>query len=92
MASLQLSGLASGFDWKSLVDQLMELERTPITRIEKEQATNTARATALKDLGTRLTTLQNAAKALKSATLFSSRTASSSGFDPASMGASAPQS
>jgi flagellar hook-associated protein 2 len=79
MASLSLSGLASGFDWKSLVDQLMELERTPITRIEKEQATNTARATALKDLGTRLTTLQNAAKALKSATLFSSRTASSSG-------------
>jgi len=79
MAGLQLSGLASGFDWKSLVDQLMDLERAPIARIEAEQRTNTQRATALSDLGTRLTTLRNAAAALRDPGVFSSRKAASTG-------------
>jgi flagellar hook-associated protein 2 len=74
---MQLSGLASGLDWKSLVDQLMELERAPISRLEREQLTNTQRSTALKDLGTKLTTLQNAALTIKDQSLFSGRTASS---------------
>lgn len=78
MAGLQLSGLASGFDWKSLVDQLMDLERVPITRIQNEQRTNTLRSTAIGDLGTRLTGLTNAATALKGEGLFSGRTATSS--------------
>lgn len=77
MAALQLSGLASGLDWKSLVDQLMELERAPINRIEREQLTNTQRSNALRDLGTRLSALQTAAATLKDQTLFSGRTASS---------------
>jgi flagellar hook-associated protein 2 len=74
MAGLQLSGLASGLDWKSLVDQLMEIEATPITRLEREQANNNLQATALKDLATRLTTLQTAAQKLKEPTLFNGRT------------------
>lgn len=78
MAGLQLSGLASGFDWKSLVDQLMDLERAPISRIEAEQRTNTQRATALSDLGTRLASLKNAAAALKDVGVFSGRKAASS--------------
>ncbi len=76
MAGLALSGLASGFDWKSLVDQLMTLERAPIDRIEVEQSTNTLRGSALKEIGTRLATLQTAAQALKTPATFSSRTAS----------------
>ncbi|HEY8995239.1 MAG TPA: flagellar filament capping protein FliD [Lacunisphaera sp.] len=78
MADLSLSGLASGMDWKSLVDQLMELERAPIHRLEREQTTNTQRATALRDLGTKLTALQTAAADLKNQSLFSGRTATSS--------------
>lgn len=77
MAGISLSGLASGFDWKTLVDQLMEVERAPIDRIEREQSTNTARISAFKDLGTKLTTLQTAAQSLKDQTLFSGRTAAS---------------
>jgi flagellar hook-associated protein 2 len=77
MAGLSLSGLASGLDWKSLVDQLMELERAPINRLEREQATNTQRSTALRDLNTKLTALQTAAANLKDQTLFSGRTATS---------------
>jgi flagellar hook-associated protein 2 len=77
MAGIQLSGLASGFDWKSLVDQLMQVEATPITRIQKEQSTNTQRNTALDGLGTKLDALRTAATALKDTTLFAKRTAAS---------------
>lgn len=77
MAGLQLSGLASGLDWKSLVDQLMQIEAAPIARIQKEQDTNDAQAAALKDLNTKLGTLQTSAQSLKSAALFSGRTVSS---------------
>ncbi|RXK53001.1 flagellar hook protein [Oleiharenicola lentus] len=77
MAGLQLSGLASGLDWKTLVDQLMEIERAPISRMEREQLTNTQRSNALRDLGTKLSSLQSAAGTLKDQTLFSGRTATS---------------
>ncbi len=76
MAGLQLSGLASGLDWKSLVDSLISLERTPATRLESERLTNNTRLTALNNLGNRLAELKTAAGALRSNTLFSSRTAS----------------
>lgn len=78
MAGLQLSGLASNFDWKSLVDQLMSLERAPIARIESEQRNNTLRNNALGDLGTRLSALNTAATALQGEGLFTGRKATSS--------------
>lgn len=78
MAGLQLSGLASGFDWKSLVDQLMDLERVPITRIQNEQRTNTLRNNALGELGTRIGALNTAAAGLKDVGLFSGRKVASS--------------
>ena len=59
------------------MDQLMELERAPIARIEREQLTNTQRSNALKDLNTRLSSLQDAAQTLKDSSLFSTRTAAS---------------
>lgn len=76
MAGLQLSGLASGFDWKTLVDQLMNVERVPITRLEKEQTVNTQQSNALGELETKLGALRTAAQALQSETAFAGRTAS----------------
>jgi flagellar hook-associated protein 2 len=77
MPGLQLAGLASGFDWKSLVDQLMAVERTPITRVEREKTQNTSQVTSLGGLGTRLTTLQGAVSDLQTAGLFSARKSAS---------------
>ena len=77
MAGLQLSGLASGFDWKTLVDNLMQLERTPITRLEAEKTLNTRKVTAFDALKSRITELQTASTALKAAGLFSGRTSAS---------------
>jgi len=77
MPDLSLSGLASGLDWKSLVDSLMEIESAPITRLQKEQVTNTQRSTALAGLETKLTDLQTATRKIKEASLFSGRTIAS---------------
>ncbi len=74
MAGLQLSGLASGLDWKSLVDQLMQLEHAPVDRIQREQDKNDQQAAAIKGLGTKLTALQTAVTNIKDQTLFSGRT------------------
>ena len=35
-SELQLTGLASGFDWAPVVDQLIELERVPQNRLIAE--------------------------------------------------------
>lgn len=79
MAGIQLSGLASGLDWKSLVDQLMAIEHAPIDRLTAEQTSNSQASAALSSLGTRLTTLQTAVDALKTDGLFSGRTTALSG-------------
>lgn len=75
MAGLQLSGLASGFDWKTLVDQLMAAERTPITRLTTEKTTNTSKTTALNELETKLNTLKTSVTALNVDGLFTARKA-----------------
>jgi flagellar hook-associated protein 2 len=77
MATLQLSGLASGFDWKSFVDQVMQTERAPINRLNAEKTANTNKISVFDTLSTRITDLQNAAKALRGDGLFNGRSAKS---------------
>ena len=79
MAGISISGLVSGsFDWKAVVDQLIQIETTPITRLTTEESKNIDRLASLAGLQTQMTDLQNASKALGTAGLFSGRTASSS--------------
>jgi len=78
MAGLQLSGLASGFDWTSFVNQMMALEHAPADRLNTEKGTNTQKLSALTSLGTQLTDLQTAATALKTDGPFTGRTVTSS--------------
>lgn len=74
MAGLQLSGLASGFDWKSVVDQLIAIERVPQNKLKADKSTNTNKLSALSTLRTKLTAFQDAAKALSSTSVFGERT------------------
>lgn len=78
---LQVAGLASNFDWKSFVDQILNLERAPASRLETEQALNRQKVTLLDSLGSRLSSLQGSASALNADTLFGKRTAKSSTTD-----------
>jgi flagellar hook-associated protein 2 len=77
MASIQLSGLISGFDWKSFMEEVMELNRAPVVRLQSEKSTNSSKVSALDNLGTRLNELQTASRALKVEGLFTGRTAAS---------------
>jgi flagellar hook-associated protein 2 len=78
MAGLQLSGLASGFDWKSVVDQLIELQRVPQTRLSSEKSNNNTKLTTFSTLRTKLTNLEAATKALSADSVFDKRTVSTS--------------
>ena len=89
MAGLDMStsGLASGFDWKSVVDQLTAVERTPQATVRTEQATLSKRRDALGQIATQLTDLQTKATALGDATLYTRRSGGSSDSSVATVSA-----
>ncbi len=76
--SLAISGLASGFDWQSLVSQLADVERAPQATMLAEQTKIQERNNAFGSLKTQLGVLRNRVTALKDPTLYDSRTAASS--------------
>lgn len=82
MAGIQLSGLASGFDWKSFTDSVMEMERAPARRYQAEQAKNDIKKSQLTDLGTKLASLRTAMSDLSSTTLSSGRKATFESSSP----------
>lgn len=90
---LGLSGLASGFDWKSFIDQMAQAQRGPQTRLRTEQSTLNQRNNAFTSIKTQLGILQSRINVLKDPTLFASRTAGTSdatlGTAAASAGAAA---
>lgn len=70
---LSLSGLASGLDWKSLVEQLAQAERTPQVRLRNDQQTMAQQGSAYTTLKTELSVLQNRVSTLSDSLLFDSR-------------------
>ena len=61
---LALSGLASGFDWKSVVDQLVDVERAPQRRARREQVEVAEKNRILGILKDELNSLQTKSKPL----------------------------
>src|SRR3954454_15897742 len=68
-----ISGLSSGIDTATIIDQLMSIERQPQTRLKNQVSISAARKTVLSDIQTRLKNLQLAAQDLKSATLWGNK-------------------
>ena len=81
---LQLSGLASGIDWQSLVTELVAAERAPESQMEADQTTLQTKNTAYQTLGTDLTTLNSDISTITGANFFTARTAISSNTSVAS--------
>ncbi len=69
----QLAGLASGFDWQSMIEQLMSAERIPQTRLRAEQTENNDKRNALQLLETKLNTLNSTVGSFSDSTLFNSK-------------------
>ncbi len=70
---LGLSGLASGFDWRTLIDQLLEVERAPQRRLLSEQRLISDRKSAYSSIATQLAVLQKRVDELSDRTLFDAR-------------------
>lgn len=62
--SITFSGLATGLDTNSIVKQLMELERAPITRLEAKKTSQTGRIEAYAQFKTTLDDLKSAVSAM----------------------------
>ncbi len=82
MASgISLSGYSSGIDTASIVEQLMAVERRPVTRLESKNSARQQRISVYSDLKTKLNALKDAANALNSMRDFQKYTASTSDAD-----------
>jgi len=73
---LSVSGLASGVDWKSIVTQLANAERSPETQWSSNQSKINQTNNAFGTIKSYLNNLQADVKKLKDTTIFSSRSAS----------------
>ncbi len=80
-ADLSLSGLASGFDWKTVVDQLTQIERTPQARLAADQDTLKLRNSAYQSIQSQMSNLRARITTLSSPDLFNKRASITS--DPA---------
>lgn len=60
----QVSGLSSGFDWKSMIDQLRAVEAEPINLIEKQKTKYESQLSEWRSFNTQLLSLKTAASAI----------------------------
>src|SRR3954454_25198311 len=65
-----LSGMASGLDTDSIIQQLMQVESTKVTAVQKKQIQVTQHKTDLDNVRTALNKVKTAAAALSSASLW----------------------
>ena len=70
MATLTVSGLTSGIDYDNLIQKLLEVERLPVNRLERQKTTYEQKSAAYTDLSSKLEALESAADALRLSTSF----------------------
>lgn len=78
LGTVYISGLASGLDTDAIIQQLMDIERIPLSRLKTRQNEYTREKNAWYDLNLRLSTLWNKLTALKLASTFTTLKATSS--------------
>jgi flagellar hook-associated protein 2 len=77
-SSASISGLASGLDTATIIDQLMQLEAVPQTQLKSRVTTEQSGITALQSLNTKLAALATKAAALAKPETWTATSASSS--------------
>ncbi len=86
---LSISGLASGFDWKTVVAQLGQAERAPESVWLKNQTAINRKSSAFTIIKSYLSQLQTATQALKDTSIYNARSATSSSATVATISAGA---
>lgn len=79
--SFGVSGLMSGLDTESIISQMMQLERRPITLLQRQEAAYQTKISGVGAMKSVLTELQTAASALKETSLFDSFSVKSGNTD-----------
>ncbi|OEU45540.1 MAG: flagellar hook protein [Desulfobacterales bacterium S7086C20] len=82
-----ISGLSSGFDWRTMIDQLMELEHRPVDLVEIRKTEYEDQLSEWQSFNTQLLSLKTAASNLKDPTDFYVYTSNMTS-DSATVGAS----
>ena len=59
-----VSGLSSGFDWQSMIDQLIEIDKAPVTLVENQKTKYEDQLSAWQSFNTTLLSLKTAAQNL----------------------------
>jgi len=59
-----VSGLSSGFDWQTMIDQLIEIEKAPVTLVENQKTKYEEQLSEWQSFNTQLLSLKTAAQAL----------------------------
>ena len=83
MADLGLSGLSTGMDTKSIIEQLVALEKQPIYNAQREIQELKTVKDAWRDVNSRLDSLENKLTDLKLSATYNSNTTNSSNSDVA---------
>jgi len=76
--NLAIAGLASGFDWQSLVSQLAQAERSPETVWQRSQSKINSQNSAYTIIKSYMSQLQSSVQALKDPSIYDNRSAQSS--------------
>ena len=66
-----ISGLSSGFDWRSMIDQLIALEHKPVDLVEEKKSKYESQLAEWQSFNTKLLSFKTAAGALSADTAFS---------------------
>jgi flagellar hook-associated protein 2 len=77
MSSLQISGLASGINWTTIVNELVQADSAGLTQVQDQQAAVNNQISALGSLTTDMNNLSSAIFSLESPSLYSGVTAAS---------------
>lgn len=77
----QITGLASGLDTSSIIQQLMSIERQPLVQLQQQQAVEQARQADIQKIQTQLQTFNTALQGLRDVTVWGD-TQSVSASDP----------
>ena len=80
-----VTGVSSGIDWRSMIDQIRKAEHQPVDLITKQKGVNENKLKAWQELNTKLLALKTAAEKLNTAqgfNLFTSASRSSSATAP----------
>ena len=88
MSTFSVSGLISGIDYNSMIEQIIELERQPIALKEDRQEAYETKISKYGELSSLLDTLKTASEELKTATDFYARTAEAGDEDVCNVTAS----